>query len=761
MFQWLKKKIRSRKQYYQWLASYLVITVLTLLVNVFAYAVAQNVLQGENERTNEAMTENIKEIYDNNFKDAQAMAQRILLSNSVQLFETASEMSPERRNDRIREIINNISSYVGSSNFVENCVVVLKEKDLCFDALGMYNCDLAYHIFFQPYYDSMGEWEKSVFEGPLAQFVVLTDKEGARSLFFIQKSPTLGKQSATAIVVQFSTGKIENFLKNSSKNGSGQVYITEEEGTVLFGGQAGPFHQIQTGESSGKFEMDSDGDYRMIHYIHSDVAQVTYLYTVSRKIYQRTVNLVKFCFVLCFFFCAGLGGVLAWLFTKANYRPLGSLINQLGGGGERLMEPEYKFIQRSIETLEKNKKEVEKQVKEQSSFLRENLLSQILLRRVRVDGDNLNFLKNNGIQLEGKYFLVVAFDIVSAGVLEKDGEEEDFSLACFVISNVFTELLGGEVFSNYCRIDRRHVCALSFENRSQQTWIMDRIEYTRVYLQENLGVCFVCAISQMTDDIAGLADIYEQTLEIIDFRLLQEDKWLFVYDDVMHSSIQYEFSLETQRQLVNMLLMGQEKDAVALIEHVYERNRKKHHINLSMLRLLTVELTGTLLKAAAEIDKEQELDTRTLLMLTSHLSGEKSLREIKLELFSFVEQLCRLSKAVEKPLQNGRMDEIKRYIQQNYQNPDLNVSMIADTFHMSLYYISRSFKQDTGEGMAEYIIGLRMEKAKEKLRTQSGPIAQVAQDCGFSSVNSFNRTFKKMVGMAPKQFREYSAKKDG
>ena len=101
-----------------------------------------------------------------------------------------------------------------------------------------------------------------------------------------------------------------------------------------------------------------------------------------------------------------------------------------------------------------------------------------------------------------------------------------------------------------------------------------------------------------------------------------------------------------------------------------------------------------------------------------------------------------------------RSENIKEYVEQNYTNPELSVGMIADVFSISMNYLSKYFKEQNGEGLAEYIVRLRIEKAKELLKTSGNTINQISQEIGFYSANVFIRAFKKMEGITPGKYRD-------
>ena len=97
--------------------------------------------------------------------------------------------------------------------------------------------------------------------------------------------------------------------------------------------------------------------------------------------------------------------------------------------------------------------------------------------------------------------------------------------------------------------------------------------------------------------------------------------------------------------------------------------------------------------------------------------------------------------------------EAKRYIQENYQNPDLSVEMICRELHMSPAYFSTVFKRETGQTYIAYLTDVRLSKAVELLGEMDDKTYVIAQKVGYQEQNYFSYVFKKRFGVSPTKFR--------
>lgn len=98
------------------------------------------------------------------------------------------------------------------------------------------------------------------------------------------------------------------------------------------------------------------------------------------------------------------------------------------------------------------------------------------------------------------------------------------------------------------------------------------------------------------------------------------------------------------------------------------------------------------------------------------------------------------------------LTEIVKYIEQNYQS-DLSLQEVAGKFFVSREYISRKFKQEYGINFSDYIVSVRIEKAKLLLQNPNLKLSQIAEMVGFHDVKYFSKVFKKQAGTSPKDYR--------
>ncbi len=85
----------------------------------------------------------------------------------------------------------------------------------------------------------------------------------------------------------------------------------------------------------------------------------------------------------------------------------------------------------------------------------------------------------------------------------------------------------------------------------------------------------------------------------------------------------------------------------------------------------------------------------------------------------------------------------------------LTVGEICERLHYNKSYLFRTFKRDTGSTVIAYFTRLKMEQAKQYLREGELNVAQIAELLAFDTPNYFTKTFRKVTGYSPLQYRKF------
>lgn len=115
----------------------------------------------------------------------------------------------------------------------------------------------------------------------------------------------------------------------------------------------------------------------------------------------------------------------------------------------------------------------------------------------------------------------------------------------------------------------------------------------------------------------------------------------------------------------------------------------------------------------------------------------------------FYSMLHRLS--LESSVRNVIIPAIK-YIENNYQNPKLSNAALAEQCNISEVYFRRIFAEAYKTTPKQFIVDIRINKAKQLLSDGRSKVGSVAEQCGFSNQYHFCRLFKEKTGLTPTEY---------
>jgi two-component system response regulator YesN len=102
--------------------------------------------------------------------------------------------------------------------------------------------------------------------------------------------------------------------------------------------------------------------------------------------------------------------------------------------------------------------------------------------------------------------------------------------------------------------------------------------------------------------------------------------------------------------------------------------------------------------------------------------------------------------------QNSLLQRITDLTNENFSNPELSISAIADDIGYNSKYLSHFFKEKMNVSYSEYLRSVRFKYAISLFEHGLNSIKNVSYLCGYSDPLYFSSSFKKEIGVSPKEF---------
>ena len=117
----------------------------------------------------------------------------------------------------------------------------------------------------------------------------------------------------------------------------------------------------------------------------------------------------------------------------------------------------------------------------------------------------------------------------------------------------------------------------------------------------------------------------------------------------------------------------------------------------------------------------------------------------------FKEILILLARDLTENTHYSKGDAIIEYVREHYREPLTNESVAAHfSYHKN--YINALIKEETGTTLHSYLLGYRIERARELLASGEYSVTEAAESVGFAECTHFSRAFKKITGSSPNKY---------
>ena len=209
----------------------------------------------------------------------------------------------------------------------------------------------------------------------------------------------------------------------------------------------------------------------------------------------------------------------------------------------------------------------------------------------------------------------------------------------------------------------------------------------------------------------------------------------------------------SRKMLEDYLRTGTLEEAEPFMEGVFRSIGENSLNSYLFLTYLSMDMYFTMVRFLKELGRRVDEIDEKCGDINTLLRNRVAVEEAKEYLTSYLKELIRLRDHNTEKKYGRILREAISYIDENFDHDDISLNKVAERVGMSPNHFSSIFSQEMGSTFIEYLIGKRMEFAKELLRTTQMRSFEVAYRVGYRDPHYFSSTFKKMQGMTPKEYR--------
>ncbi|MCY7488047.1 response regulator [Paenibacillus alvei] len=347
--------------------------------------------------------------------------------------------------------------------------------------------------------------------------------------------------------------------------------------------------------------------------------------------------------------------------------------------------------------------------------------------------------------------------LVSAIQMDHNKEEKNRYLLQFAVCNIAEELMlkhmPGRVF-----IHHDHVVVLTM-SISQEEERMSRetiglVEEILQSVHRFLKITVTIGVGTVVNDLSELASSYQEAVQALHYRLIHGNHRVIWIEDVEAKRVNPLVFDDMQEQaLIRCMKVGTIEEAQSMIDELFAIVESSKEVSLQDFQIYWIEMWTAMMKVAKDMDVNYEKVLGSAVQPLMEIYHCNNASEAK----NWMLQRClKIMNCIAVERQTGYrklVDEAKAYMKLHYADPNISIHTVCRHLHISTGYFSHIFKKEAKTTFVSYLLELRMEAAKELLRSTDLKAFEIGEKVGYADPNYFSFCFRKRFGLSPKEYR--------
>ena len=572
--------------------------------------------------------------------------------------------------------------------------------------------------------------------------------------YFLSLPPVRNTPYAT-IVFTMKQNTIEKLIGNIFGSLQGKFFILNKDGNVIFtmgDDSLVSFDQLKGIVSRKDFRQNASMKIGKRQYFVIDTSSPNtgwhYVAVMSKVDYLARVHQMKYQVILILSAVILVSFIAAYLLAARSYRPIKRLYDIIFAKNgtvkqNNLNKNEIENIESSINDTLEEYRNVAKQLSDQKPLIRERIL-EMLIQGALADKSKIgDLLSLYDIRLDRQYF----YTVIISSFNQKNST--DFNERSIFLNEVL--LKNFEKYEYYMLelISEDVVLLLNtnFEKTSKgfiYNLVRDLQEILDAELKEKANI----GAGNIYEDSALINKSYIEALSVLDYNLIKGCVSLQLFSDMASSDGDVVwYPLEHQLRLEQCIKQGNIYIIREIVSEIIEVIRQKE-LSAGMTRSVCYGVVNSVIRLVNELESHSFTEDSEL------LAGFHSLDDLKIKLENTAFKICSYINNKKNSNNDELSTAILKYIDEHFCDSMINLDIIADHFNISYNYLSTFFKQQTGNGFADYLKKLRISHAKKLLMECETAVKDIVRQVGYNDTANFIRTFRLLEGLTPGEFRK-------
>ncbi|MDR6553436.1 helix-turn-helix domain-containing protein [Paenibacillus qinlingensis] len=756
--------------------SYVILTVMLLfIVSAIVYVSIFASLQKQIEASNISSMLQIRDVIDARFQEMERVSVQITSNSHL-----ASSLLQTTGYEAL-QVVNELQRY-SSSMLIRDLALYYKDKhsDRIFAASGIYNID---DFFSEEYrFESLSKADflstitsLKVPQMKPVQNVTLRSSQKSKALLHLYPIPSNSQTPYGFVMFIIDEKSINNIFENAMKGRRGLVSVLDENYVPIIAASSGVTDQEQAGiikqmgDNPSKQQIStlktSQGKYSIIT-VPSQVNRLSYVSAVPTTLFMQPANKSLYVFAVMVLFVLLFGVAVGYLLAFINYKPIKRLVSSLQLQMPSKSFPEFgdelAYVSKAFDQVAAENTHLLNNLKDKNYMLKEHLLLNLLKGKYDTLEQLNQYLAFADIKLEQYRFTVLQFLIDDFNEFMSGTAKSLQEMLKFGVVDILEEMSTeyGVGFGINLLENNGVALILGIDyNRDLESTVNQLAAKTKEHFKDTFEVTLTVGVGGVYNELLMVYKSFLEASRAAEYRFVKGTNQVIFYHKInaLVENNKYNYPLHLESNLMFAIKQGRGEDIEPIISEIMNAIIEQP-ISPEAVQSICFGIISTIVKTldAMNISTGSTVATQMVELYRYKFETIEGLRE---RMTLFCKNVCIHIENQKESKNFGLREKIISYVQANCYNNTLSLEMIAGTFGVSASYLTRYFKDQTGYPLMKYIDNIRMEKAKQLLKSTDLTYKGIIEQCGYTDETNFIRKFKSIEGMTPQQYRQLSKPK--
>ena len=718
----MKHKSKNNKLFRKWLIIQFCFLVFMSAVTAVVYLYTNHHIK---KQLNELYISNLKktEVEVNSIFDyAAATVNEYIIQPRVRTL-AGLDLSENERD--VARLIDDIKQTNSTAKGISEIIIYIKNQDIFISSAGV----MDRNIFSEVYSSISGDERVSIVEAisdvsPVDRIIPVSNgRNGTNTVIYTEEA--VNNLFVSAVI---DADKIEDVLQSNlqSRNNAFCVFSGSELLYTSSSGIPNEFYETAGLEEVDQFQIIKTGNMEYV-YMSSGENNIKYVSLIAEENYFAGQFRIQSIAIIILTASILLGAGISYYITRYKYKPVETVINV-----SKAITPSYIFasddneleqIKGAIEFIYEQKQQTKAVLEEHNIHIKNNVIKMLLDGDVRYQ-DITEHVKSLIDINQGKTYCVAVIDD------EKYFKTYREQVNTFALKSKHVVAKGGRVI-------------MIFESKADGVVAMLNKQGSKESIEGKIAV----GMDGIGQD--GIKKSYDNALLGLSRKILPNTPKVIPPLSRREAGA-ITISTEDEIRLGGFIQSGDKEKALSVLEEL-TREHCINNLNYFSYKTYLYNISNVIIRSAENVLGSDEI--RKLLEDFNLVFKQEDYQKISKTLIDSIKYIAEQYREKKNSANKNLNTNIVKYIENKISDSQISSEMIAEAVNLNSAYLRRFFKEQNGITLWDFINMRRIEAAKNKLITTNSTIKNISLSCGYVSISTFVRTFKKFSGMTPGHYR--------